>query len=159
MSSKNIYSVDTSALLDGQERYYPQSMFPALWEKVDGLVHEGRFFVSEEVWEEARVHDAATKEWLETHEKDSIVIPTDVSIATEVQGILGDYPRLVANMKGRNRADAFVIAVAKKRGAIVVTGEGADGSETRPKIPFICQRSGIQCVRFIDIIKLEGWKF
>ncbi|WP_097991017.1 DUF4411 family protein [Streptomyces sp. f51] len=159
MTVKKVYSVDTSALLDGLERYYPQVAFPALWDKVDGLVAEGRFFVSEEVWEEARVHDAATKLWLEGHPKDSIVVPTDVSIAAEVQEILGAYPKLVANMKGRNRADAFVIAVARKIGGVVVTGEGSDGNENRPKIPFICINSQIECIRFIDIIRLEGWKF
>ncbi|MEW2522328.1 DUF4411 family protein [Actinacidiphila alni] len=159
MTVKKVYSVDTSALLDGLERYYPQATFPGLWEKIDGLVAEGRFFVSEEVWEEARVHDAATKIWLETHPKESIVVPTDTSVAAEVQSILVDYPRLVANMKGRNRADAFVIAVARKLGGVVVTGEGSDGNENRPKIPFICLRSQIECIRFIDIIRIEGWSF
>jgi hypothetical protein len=62
-------------------------------------------------------------------------------------------------MKGRNRADAFVIAVARVRGAVVVTGEGPDGNENRPKIPFICQNLKIRCVRFLDIVRLEGWKF
>jgi len=42
-------------------------------------------------------------------------------------------------MKGRNRADAFVIAVARLQGAVVVTGEGANGTEDKPKIPYICQ--------------------
>ncbi|MFD3836858.1 DUF4411 family protein [Streptomyces sp. NPDC058642] len=154
-----VYSVDTSALLDGLERYYPQATFPALWEKVDKLVEEGRFFVSEEVWEEACTHDAAAKEWLEGHGKEKIVIPTDVAVVGDVQTILASYPKLVANMKGRNRADAFVIAVAKQHGAIVVTGEGSDGNENRPKIPFICQQTGIQCIRFLDIAKSEDWKF
>jgi hypothetical protein len=159
MSKLPVYSVDTSALLDGLERYYPPEIFPALWDSVDELVDEGRFFVSEEVWEEACVHNAAAKAWLEGHGKDKISIPTDVAVAQDVQGILVDYPRLVANMKGRNRADAFVIAVARQHGAVVVTGEGSDGTDSRPKIPFICQRMSIQCVRLLQVIKAEGWKF
>lgn len=39
------YSVDTSALIDGLERYYPMSTFPALWDQVDVVVDEGRFLI------------------------------------------------------------------------------------------------------------------
>ena len=69
MSHASIYSVDTSALLDGLERYYPEESFPALWDKVDELIAAGRFIVSEEVWEEARTHDAAAKTWCDAHGK------------------------------------------------------------------------------------------
>ena len=157
--SPAVYSVDTSALLDGLERYYPESMFPGLWERVDGLITAGRFFISEEVWAEARVHDAATKAWCDRRGKVSLAIPTDAVVTREVTGILTQFPRLVANMKGRNRADAFVIAVARLRNAIVVTGEGSDGTENRPKIPYICQQLDVPCIRFIDLIRSEGWQF
>jgi hypothetical protein len=159
MSAPPTYSVDTSALLDGLERYYPQVSFPALWSKVDDLIAGRRFLISEEVWEEARAHDAAAKTWCDGHGKASIVVPTDAVIAKEVQEILTAFPKLVANLKGRNRADAFVIAVAKIKGAVVVTGEGPDGNDNRPKIPYICQQLRISCVRFLDIVRLEGWKF
>jgi hypothetical protein len=154
-----LYSVDTSALLDGLERYYPEASFPALWKKIDELIAAGRFFFSEEVWDEARKHDAAAKTWCDARDKASLVVPTDAVIAREVQGILVAYPRLVANMKGRNRADAFVIAAARIKSATVVTGEGPDGNQNRPKIPYICQQLGVPCIRFLDIIRLEGWTF
>jgi hypothetical protein len=154
-----IYSVDTSALFDGLERYYPESSFPALWARIDELIEAQRFLISEEVWEEARAHDAVAKSWCDVRGKDSMVVPTDASVTAAVQNILTQFPKLVANMKGRNRADAFVIAVARLRGAIVVTGEGSDGTENRPKIPYICNQLGIQCVRFLEIVRLEGWKF
>lgn len=159
MTAPSIYSVDTSALLDGLERYYPETTFPALWQKIDELIAAGRFLISEEVWDEARAHDAAAKAWLDSRGKGAMVVPTDAVIAKEVQDILVRFPKLVANMKGRNRADAFVIAVARVRGAVVVTGEGPDGNENRPKIPYICQHAKVQCVRFLDIVRLEGWKF
>jgi hypothetical protein len=146
-------------LLDGLERYYPEPMFPGLWKRVDDLIDEGRFRLSEEVWEEARVRDAVTKAWCDGRGKGALVVPTDPAVALEVQQILTQYPKLVANMKGRNRADAFVIAVARLQGAVVVTGEGPDGNQNRPKIPYICGQLGVQCVRFIDIVRLEGWTF
>jgi hypothetical protein len=159
MTSPTVYSVDTSALLDGLERYYPEAAFPALWGKIDSLIAHGRFLLSDEVWDEARKRDAAAKTWCDRCGKTALVVPTDAVIAKEVQDILVSFPKLVANMKGKNRADAFVIAVARLRGATIVTGEGPDGNQNRPKIPYIAQELGVPCIRFLDIIRREGWRF
>ena len=153
-----LFSADTSALIDGLERYYPEEAFPALWENVDQLIAMGRFFISEEVWEEVKTKDAVVQAWAKPR-KDTLIIKTDAHIAIEVKRILTRYSRLVMNLKGRNRADPFVIAVAKLRAATVVTGEGSNGTENRPKIPYICQELGIPCIRLLDVIRLEGWKF
>ena len=152
------YSADTSALIDGLERYYPVDHFPGLWERVDDLINDGRLIISEEVWEEAQTKDAVVKAWC-VPRKAAIVVPTDATVVEEVQRVLADHQRLVMNFKGRNRADPFVIAVASVRNAVVVTGEGSDGTENKPKIPFVCQRLGIECVKFVDVIRLEGWTF
>jgi len=153
-----VYSVDTSALIDGLERYYPEEAFPALWDRVDGLIDEGRFLLSEEVWEEIKSKDAVAKAWCEDRQ-DRLVVPTDSGVASAVQEILVDHERLVMNMKGRNRADPFVIALAQLKGAVVLTGEGSDGTANRPKIPYICQEIGLPCCRFLEMIRLEGWRF
>ncbi|HET9059613.1 MAG TPA: DUF4411 family protein [Acidimicrobiales bacterium] len=153
-----VYSVDTSALIDGLERYYPAEAFPALWERVDGLIDEGRFLVSEEVWEEVKTKDAVVKAWCEPR-KDRLLVPTDASTTTAVTELLVDHERLVMNLKGRNRADPFVIALAQIKGAIVLTGEGFDGTANRPKIPYVCAQVGVGCHRFLEMIRLEGWRF
>jgi hypothetical protein len=62
-------------------------------------------------------------------------------------------------MKSRNRADAFVIAVAQLQGCTVITGEGHDGNHNRPKIPFICRGLNIPCASFLDLIQKEGWQY
>lgn len=157
-NARRCYSVDTSALIDGLERYYPEEHFPGLWERVDEMIGEGRIIISEEVWEEAQSKDAVVKAWCEPR-KDAIVVPTDATVAQEVQRVLNGHERLVMNLKGRNRADPFVIAVAGLRGAVVVTGEGSDGTDNRPKIPYVCAHLGIECIRFLDVIRLEGWAF
>ena len=159
MRPPRLYSADTSALIDGLERYYPEETFPALWREIDSLIAAHRFVISEEVWEEARVRDAAAKAWCESRGKETIIAPTDEDVIRGVQDILQTFPRLVNNQKGRNRADAFVIAVARQRNAIVVTGEGAGGTQDRPRIPYICDQLGIECIKFLDDIGLEGWKF
>ena len=152
------YSFDTSALIDGLERYYPEASFPALWIKVDDLVAERRLLISEEVWEEVQQRDAVVKAWCEPR-KDNIIVPTDADVASQVQVVLKGHERLVMEMRGRNRADPFVIAVAQLRGAVVVTGEGPDGTASRPKIPYICDRLGVRCIRLLEVIREEGWVF
>jgi hypothetical protein len=153
-----VYSFDTSALIDGLERYYPVENFPAMWDRVDALINAGRLLISEEVWEEVAAKTNATKEWCGAR-LDRMVVPTDGIVTTRVSAILTAHPKLVANMKGRNRADAFVIAVAQIRGATVVTGEGADGTPNKPKIPFICTDMGLPCTRLLGVVQAEGWRF
>ena len=156
--TSRIYSFDTSALIDGLERYYPEQNFPLLWERVDSLVEQGRFLISEEVWYETKKKDEVAKCWAEPRLGD-IMVPTDLEVAAATQGVLEDFPLLVKNFKGRNRADPFVIGTARTRNAIVVTGEGSDGTANRPKIPYICNELGIRCYRFLEVVQAERWSF
>lgn len=158
MSSETVYSVDTSALIDGLERYYRPASFPSLWKQIDDLVDRGRLVCSEEVLEEATLRDLPTRQWC-LERQDRLIVATDSSVAVEVRVLLGEYPALTKNLKGRNRADPFVIVVAKMRGATVVTGEGQDGSVNRPKIPWVCRQLKVPCIRLADLIAQEGWAF
>ncbi len=58
----------------------------------------------------------------------------------------------------RNKADPFVISLAKGKNATVVTGE-IGGTEKRPKIPYVCEDLKIPCITFAQLIKEEEWKF
>lgn len=152
------YSIDTSALIDGLERYYPERAFRSLWQKMDELINEGRLFISEEVWLEVKAKDAVARAWCEPR-LHSLMVPTDAKEAREVRRILERHERLVMAMKGRNRADPFVIAIGRLLDAIVVTGEGSDGTANRPKIPYICRDLGLPCIGITDLILQEDWVF
>lgn len=156
--SAPVYSVDTSALIDGLERYYPEENFPALWSNVDELIEQQRFFISEEVMIELEAKDEPARIWAEAR-ADRIVIPTDAEVIAATQRVLKDHELLIKQMKGRNRADPFVIGTALKIGGVVVTGEGSDGTPLRPKIPYVCQQMGVDSIRFLDLVKAEGWSF
>lgn len=153
-----LYSFDTSALIDGLERYYPANTFDGLWQAVDTLISEGRFFASAEVWEEIKKKDESVKKWAEPRKSD-VFVDTDATTTKEVQRILDLFPRLVMSGGRRNRADPFVVAVASLRKATVVTGEGGDGTMGKPKIPYVCQQLKIPCVTFTEFISAEEWKF
>ncbi len=60
--SQDCYCVDTSALIDGLERYYPEANFPGLWQNIDSLIEDSRFLISEEVWEELQ-HVVKAEGW------------------------------------------------------------------------------------------------
>lgn len=158
MTERPTYSVDTSALIDGLERYYPEASFPGLWEAIDDLIADGRFVVSEEVWEEAKKKDEVVKTWLEAR-KDEIVAPTTTEVLETTQSILVQSPRMAMSGSGRNKADPFVVAVGERLSGVVVTGEGHDGNERRPKIPYVCQLRGLRCIRFTELIVAEQWTF
>lgn len=152
------YSVDTSALIDGLERFYPADTFIGLWDAIDGLIDEERFFLSEEVFEEIKKKDAVVKGWAAPRSSKLIVESTS-TITNSVTKILSAYPRMAMSGGRRNQADPFVIAVAQLKGATVVTGEATGGTKSRPKIPFICAELGIPCIAFTDLIKAEDWSF
>lgn len=158
VSALSGYSVDTSAMIDGLERYYPPDVFPAVWVKVDELVDAGRFLISEEVYKEACVKDVVTKAWCEEREE-KIVVSTDNEIAKEVGRITSSYyPQMAATGRGRDRADPFVVAVGAHRRLVVVTGEVNTGSNTRPKIPYVCQQESVLCISFLAMLRREGFR-
>jgi len=152
-----MYSIDTSALIDGLERYYPAKHFPKLWERVDELIQQGRFLVSEEVWDEAHAKDAAVKDWCDEPgmARDICKVATDAAIGGIAGRILLDYPYW-ATQGRKNGADPFVIALAEHRNAMVISGE-TNGGPSKPKIPYVCGERQVGCGRFIDIITTENW--
>ena len=143
--------------MDGWIRHYPPEHFPNLWERIDSLVAQKRFLVSEEVVEELGEHDDSLKQWLDDR-LDEIMVPTDNFVAQDVRQILASHPRLVMSGTRRNRADPFVIAAARLRAATVVTGEKG-GTARRPKIPSVCAALGIPHMSLIGLIQAEGWVF
>jgi hypothetical protein len=86
-------------------------------------------------------------------------VPLDEDIQRATQEILDQFPRLVGTMKDRNRADPFVIALAKVKVAIVVTGEKNVGTRDRPRIPIVCDHFGISHRTMLELIREKGWTF
>lgn len=150
-----VYSLDTSGLLDGVERFYPPATFPALWERVDELIADGRLLMSEEAIIEAMYLDAAARAWCEPR-KDAIKVATDQAIAAHVTSIVTEFNVWTGGTT--NRADPFVIAVALERSAVVITGE-KPGSIQNPKIPFVCKARNVECANFLGLVTREKWVF
>jgi hypothetical protein len=152
-----VYCVDTSALIDGIERFYPLANFPALWERVDDLIDTGRLIVSEEAWKEVFAADAPLKQWASEAHRAKCVCPTTAEIATVAGEIAAQFPKW-AKQGTKNSADPFVVAVGEVHSYTVISGETNGGPGT-PKIPYVCGQRGVHHGRFIDVVTKEGWVF
>jgi Domain of unknown function (DUF4411) len=152
-----VYSLDTSALIDGIERFYPLRNFPQFWARIDELIFEGRLQVSEEAWTEAIAVDAPVKEWCEEEgaNRHQAIYLTSAQVAAIVGTIVSTYPQWVVQ-GGKNGADPFVIAVAEAESGMVISGE-TNGGPAKPKIPYVCGQRGTPHGRLVDLIRTEDW--
>ncbi len=153
------YSFDTSALIDGMERFYPIGNFPGLWNRFDDLIKTGRIHVSEEAWKAAVSIDSALKDWCTDSSagRERCVVPTDAAIAAVAGAIVQQFPNWT-QQGNKNHADPFVIAVAEIRSCAVISGE-TNGGPGRPKIPYVCGQRQIKHGKFINVVVAEGWVF
>jgi len=152
-----VYVVDTSALLDGWVRYYPPDVFPSLWSHLEAMIKTGELLSPDEVLLELGQKDDEIHKWAKANS--TMFVPLDEEIQNATQEILSRFPRLVGAMKGRNRADPFVIALAKVKVATVVTGERSSGTQDRPRIPNVCDQFGISHRTLLQLIRDKGWTF
>lgn len=160
-ASLPIYSVDSSSLMDWQGRYFPPDVFTGLVDRVEELIAAGRFIslvlVKEEV---AAVGTAGLIAWTENHA--GIFVPT-AAVLTEARVIQNQFAGLSDPRAEYEEADAYVIALAKLRGATVVTQETPAAEKRNPKrshfIPDVCRELGISCISLLGLMRREGWKF
>lgn len=151
------YSLDTSALIDGIERFYPRRNFPQLWERIDTLISDGRLLISEEAWAEAVTADAPVREWCEEEGmgREQCKYFTTAEVASIAGQISGAYPQW-STQGGKNGADPFVIAVAEVVSGMVISGE-TNGGPAKPKIPYVCAQREVAHGKLIDLIRGEDW--
>lgn len=145
------YCVDTSGWLDGWQRQYPTDVFPTLWTKLDELITAGEIISSEEVYFELERKSDDLHDWIKSRKQ--MLVPLDESIQVRASALLTEYPRLVDTLRGRSKADPFVIATAMERNAVVVTGEIISGNPDKPRIPDVCQVKRIACINFLQMIR------
>lgn len=151
------FSLDTSGILDAWVRHYPPDVFPAIWLQMDLAATNGDIFVIDEVLKELERKDDGIHEWIKKRE--SMVIPIDAEVQRYVSQIMSKFGRLVDSKKNRSIGDPWVIALAQARGLIVVTGEKATGSLSKPKIPDVCKDLGVSCIEIVDFFRKQGWRW
>ena len=149
------YSIDTSAFLHAFVRNYPPDIFPSLWNHIECAIENEIICATEEVFVELEKKDDDAFRWAANHR--SMFIDIDEVIQEEVIRILDTFPRLVDTRKHRSSADPFVIALASILRCTVVTEEQQTGNSIKPKIPDVCNKLGIRCIKTLDMIREQRW--
>ncbi len=151
------YCVDTSALLDGWSRWYPPEIFPSLWQKLAGLIAAGQLVAPEDVLLELKKKEDDLTKWAKKQR--GLFQPLDLPTQEALRDVMAAFERLVNTQKDRSTADPLVIALAKARDLVVVTGEKASGNPNRPKIPDVCDHFHIRCINLTALIRENRWTF
>ena len=151
-----IYSIDTSALVDGWRRYYPPDIFPGLWDRIGESVEDGRIIATDEVLVELEKGDDDLYKWALAQKR--MFVPLDEDVQNAAMDILAKHPLVPRNALGPI-ADPFVIALAQIRGCTVVSGEIWTNSPNKTKIPNVCSALGIKHINFLELIREHRWVF
>lgn len=125
---------------------------------MEDVIADGKLCSPEEVLNEVKKKEDGLHAFL-NGQKEKVIVPLDEEVQDETREVLAEFPRLAGQMRGRNKADAFVVATAKAKEVIVVTEEGSRGNRNRPKIPLVCEHFGIECMNVLDYIEEQGWTF
>lgn len=160
-ATASIYSVDSSSLMDWQGRFYPTDVFAELLTKMEDLIAARRFLAPVQVRQEVEaVGTQGLKDWVGHHR--DLFVPTAETL-TETQAIRRQFAGLLDPKAEYEEADAYVIALAKIRGGLVVTGETSATEKRNPKrshyIPDVCREMGIPCINLLGLMRREGWRF
>jgi hypothetical protein len=151
-----IYCIDTSSLIAAWQERYPIENFPKFWDRIDGLIEDGRLISPIEVFNEIRKRSDELSGWLKSR-KDAMFRELDDDVQIEVANVLQRFPRLVADKKLRTSADPFVIALARITGHQLVTEEKPTGSLNRPNIPDVCAELSLSTIGILQVIQREKW--
>ncbi len=167
MNTITIYVVDSSSLIDFNQRY-PVDVFPKLWGNVEKLIKSGSLVAPKEVLKEIVIRDDALTRWARDHKR--LFREVDANQIKILRDILQKYPSLANAQKDGPQADPFVIALAialekeaqqtlvpTVRKRIIVTEEQLRGNQV--KIPYVCKEYGIDCIKVLDMFRSEGWQF
>ncbi|MGH2396122.1 MAG: DUF4411 family protein [bacterium] len=159
-AAQPIYSVDTSSFMDWQARYYPTDVFSTLNERVSDLVAKGRVLAPALVREEIKaVGSDDLNKWAIANF--GIFVPT-ADVLADAQAIQNQFVGLRDPKAEHEEADAYVIALAKQKGGIVITQETSASEKRKPPrshyIPDVCRELGIPCISLLGLMRREGWK-
>ena len=113
-----IYSIDSNSLMDWQARYYPTDVFLGLVASMEALSKAGQLQAPALVREEIQfVGTSGLSEWCDANS--GIFVPTG-DLLEGAQSIQRQFPGLLDPKAEYEEADAYVIALARSRGGIVV---------------------------------------
>ena len=152
----NGYCFDTSAFVEPWNRYYPQDVFPTLWEALSAQIDQKLIVSPYEVRREVEAKSDTLFRWL--RDRKHMFHDETLDVIGFMNGEIFAVERFRRITEaGRNGADPLVISMARVTGRTVVTNEQPVGpNSARVKIPTICDHFGIRWLRPLDYYRETG---
>jgi hypothetical protein len=155
MSVFEVYSLDTSAIINGRRDIFMPPTFTSIWDAIEDMVNAGQVLAVEEVRRELSKRSDDAFAWAKSCKGLFVPLDRDVQLAT--RQVLAAHPRLLGTGGGpRNAADPFVIGLALARGGTVVTQETPRNID-KPRIPDVCDALDIPWMTLPQFVAAQGW--
>jgi hypothetical protein len=158
------YCLDSNIYIEMKNGPYGFDIAPAFWAWLEREAEAGNIYSPEAVCRELLSYKDELADWVRTHEKSPLFAEAPDREAQElyrevVDFVQSNYPthKAAEFLAG---ADPWVIAQARRDRSVVVTHEArVVASSTKPKIPNICERFGVEYVKLYDLLRLRGARF
>lgn len=145
-SLKKQYSFDASALIS-LEVFYPQRIFPKVWEALDNLIDSDSMYVIDKVYDEVMQRDDTVAKWLKQRRlKIKKVFPN--KHLGKTSEVVRAFPRLIDINNKNEQADPYLVADAFFTKSTIVTAEHTQGIPLDPKrkkdkLPNVCDHFSV----------------
>lgn len=137
-------------------RNHPPDIFVTFWQQLDASIAAGHVRSPEEVLHELERGTDELAAFLE--QRPGLFAPLDQALMMSVADVQNQCP--LADTDGeRNRADPFVVALARVLNGTVVTGEQPRRDPNgRHKIPDACNHFGVPWRDWFGFLREVGWQ-
>jgi 5'(3')-deoxyribonucleotidase len=152
------YCIDTCAIVDAGERYYPIDIFPSFWQNLDALAQSGRLKAPEMLITELAQKTDSWRDWVYLRSS-NILIPHDRIFFAHVKNIVSIYEQANNGQFNIEKigGDPFFIAFAKQHNLTLITVENSRPGGFR--IPSISKQAGVKTINLLGLNRSEGWTF
>jgi hypothetical protein len=151
------YAIDTSALISLESLRVSDDKREGIWRRLFALIEAERIFTVEYVFPELEKNSPSCAERLKAHARLPFRVPVASLMNSGNDGILralaNNYPQMVGVGAPGNKADGWLITLARERGLVVVTQEGTGSKQ---KIPAACVAFDIECINTLEFVVREN---
>ncbi len=163
-SKPPLYTIDTSSLIDifGTEKMVSKQYMPGLWDKLLGLIGDGRLISHVEVLNEIRKDGTKGEELYEWAQANKTIF-TDHDWEREgaiIRTMSPKYAAFVNAKPGPVHADPWLVAQARCRKLTIISEEKFRNTSVvaNYKLPNVCADPlfNVPCVDLLGLVKEQG---
>lgn len=154
-----VFCFDTSVLIDMWHVLYPPDVIPGVWRALEGAIADAAAIAPQEVYDELQEKLDELAAWAKNNKR--FFVDFDEDLVQRVQQLEQQFPNLVEYAKEGHDADPWVIALAMRRGAAVVshekkTAQPGGWDKPRVRIPDVCDALGVARFNVADFLRARN---